>query len=62
MLLAHFWWESVFLINVPIAVAGIVAAIPVVPDSKSLLIKGYAAAGASWPGGLRSLPQRVMGG
>ena len=35
LLLAHFWWGSVFLINVPIAVAGLVLAIPLVPDSKN---------------------------
>jgi EmrB/QacA subfamily drug resistance transporter len=36
LLLAHFWWGSVFLINVPIAAAGLVCAIPLVPDSKNL--------------------------
>ncbi len=35
LLLAHFWWGSVFLINVPIAVAGLLCAIPLVPDSKN---------------------------
>jgi EmrB/QacA subfamily drug resistance transporter len=35
LLLAHFWWGSVFLINVPIAVAGLLSAIPLVPDSKN---------------------------
>ena len=35
VLLAHFWWGSVFLINVPIAVAGLLLAIPLVPDSKN---------------------------
>ncbi len=34
LLLAHFWWGSVFLINVPIAAVGIACAIPLVPDSK----------------------------
>ncbi len=34
-LLDHYWWGSVFLINVPIATAGLVAAILVVPDSKN---------------------------
>jgi EmrB/QacA subfamily drug resistance transporter len=33
LLLAHFWWGSVFLINVPIAIAGIACALPLVPDS-----------------------------
>ena len=35
LLLAHFWWGSVFLINVPIAVAGLACAMPLVPDSKN---------------------------
>ncbi|UGQ09936.1 MFS transporter [Yinghuangia sp. ASG 101] len=33
-LLEHFWWGSVFLINVPIVVIGVLAMIFVVPDSK----------------------------
>jgi EmrB/QacA subfamily drug resistance transporter len=35
LLLSHFWWGSVFLINVPVAVAGIACAIPLVPDSRN---------------------------
>jgi EmrB/QacA subfamily drug resistance transporter len=35
LLLAHFWWGSVFLINVPIAAIGIAFALPLVPDSKN---------------------------
>jgi EmrB/QacA subfamily drug resistance transporter len=35
LLLAHFWWGSVFLINVPIAAAGFLFAIPLVPDSRN---------------------------
>ena len=34
-LLAHFWWGSVFLVNVPIALVGILAAVWVVPNSKN---------------------------
>ncbi len=34
LLLAHFWWGSVFLINVPVAVLGLLFAIRWVPDSK----------------------------
>jgi MFS family permease len=34
LLLAHFWWGSVFLVNVPIVIAGAVAAVALVPDSK----------------------------
>jgi EmrB/QacA subfamily drug resistance transporter len=33
LLLARFWWGSIFLINVPIAAVGLVAAIFLVPDS-----------------------------
>jgi hypothetical protein len=35
VLLAHFAWGSIFLINVPIAIAGIAAAIPLVPGSRN---------------------------
>jgi EmrB/QacA subfamily drug resistance transporter len=35
LLLAHFWWGSVFLINVPIALAGLLCALPLVPDSRN---------------------------
>jgi len=34
LLLAHFWWGSVFLVNVPIAAVAIVAAIVLVPPSR----------------------------
>jgi EmrB/QacA subfamily drug resistance transporter len=34
-LLVHYWWGSVFLINVPIALAGLVATAFVVPNSKN---------------------------
>jgi len=34
-LLAHFWWGSVFLVNVPIAVIGIFATTWLVPNSKN---------------------------
>jgi EmrB/QacA subfamily drug resistance transporter len=34
LLLSHFWWGSVFLVNVPIAAAGVACAISLVPDSK----------------------------
>ncbi len=34
-LLAHFWWGSVFLINVPIACIGLVATAFLVPNSKN---------------------------
>jgi EmrB/QacA subfamily drug resistance transporter len=33
-LLAHFWWGSVFLVNVPVAILGAAVALPLVPDSR----------------------------
>jgi EmrB/QacA subfamily drug resistance transporter len=35
LLLAHFWWGSVFLINVPVAVLGAACALPLIPESKN---------------------------
>jgi EmrB/QacA subfamily drug resistance transporter len=34
LLLEHFWWGSIFLLNVPIAVLGIVAALAIIPESR----------------------------
>ncbi|QXJ21572.1 MFS transporter [Actinomadura graeca] len=34
LLLEHFWWGSVFLINVPITVLAVIAAIVVIPESR----------------------------
>ncbi|MGW1072665.1 MFS transporter [Streptomyces sp. NPDC002537] len=34
ILLDHFWWGSVFLVNVPIVIAGVIAMVLLVPDSK----------------------------
>jgi EmrB/QacA subfamily drug resistance transporter len=34
LLLQHFWWGSVFLVNVPIVVLGLIAMFVIVPDSK----------------------------
>jgi EmrB/QacA subfamily drug resistance transporter len=34
LLLQHFWWGSVFLVNVPIVAAGLIAMVLIVPDSK----------------------------
>lgn len=50
VLLTHFWWGSVFLINVPIAVLGLLCAIPLVPDSRD-----PAALRPDWPGALLSI-------
>jgi EmrB/QacA subfamily drug resistance transporter len=35
LLLTHFWWGSVFLINVPVTVAGVIAALILVPESRN---------------------------
>ena len=35
LLLDHFWWGSVFLINVPIVIVGVIAILAMVPESKS---------------------------
>ena len=35
LLLDHFWWGSVFLLNVPVAAVGIGCAIPLVPNSRN---------------------------
>ena len=35
LLLAHFWWGSVFLINVPVTIGGVIASIILVPESRN---------------------------
>ena len=35
VLLAHFWWGSVFLVNVPVALGGFIAAIWLIPNSRN---------------------------
>src|SRR4051794_8814105 len=35
LLLDHFWWGSVFLINVPIVVVGVIAIAAVIPESRN---------------------------
>ena len=35
LLLTHFWWGSVFLINVPVTAVGLVAAFFLVPESRN---------------------------
>ena len=34
LLLEHFWWGSVFLINVPVAIAGVILVLVLVPESR----------------------------
>ncbi|HEY7489310.1 MAG TPA: MFS transporter [Streptosporangiaceae bacterium] len=35
LLLAHFWWGSVFLINVPVIIGGLIAMLVLVPESRN---------------------------
>jgi EmrB/QacA subfamily drug resistance transporter len=46
LLLAHFWWGSVFLIDVPIAALGLAFVITLVPDSKNPAARPADPAGA----------------
>jgi len=39
LLLSRFWWGSVFLVNVPIVVAGVVGTLAFVPESRSLVTR-----------------------
>jgi EmrB/QacA subfamily drug resistance transporter len=50
LLLAHFWWGSVFLINVPIAFIGVACGVALVPDSRDA-----AALAPDFPGALLSI-------
>ena len=34
LLLEHFWWGSIFLMNVPIAAVGVIAALAIIPESR----------------------------
>ena len=44
-LLTHYWWGWVFLINVPVALLGLVAALVLVPESRAARRPGLDAAG-----------------
>ena len=44
-LLSHYWWGWVFLINVPVAVVGLVAAFALVPESRADVRPGLDPAG-----------------
>jgi EmrB/QacA subfamily drug resistance transporter len=46
-LLARFWWGSVFLVNVPIALTGLSCAIPLIPESRSQATRRPDLAGAA---------------
>jgi len=47
LLLDHFWWGSVFLINVPVALLGLACAIPLVPESRNDQAQGVDFGGAA---------------
>ncbi|MFF5898330.1 MFS transporter [Streptomyces argenteolus] len=34
-MLAHFWWGAIFLVNIPVAVVGLIAVVRLVPESKN---------------------------
>ncbi len=55
LLLAHFWWGSVFLINVPVTVAGAIAVALLVPESRN-----PERAGLDLPGVLLSIAGLVL--
>ncbi|MET7859745.1 MFS transporter [Streptomyces sp. NPDC005318] len=35
VMLAHFWWGAIFLVNIPVAVVGLIAVVRLVPESKN---------------------------
>ncbi|MER7578200.1 MFS transporter [Streptomyces sp. NPDC126514] len=37
VMLDHFWWGAIFLINIPVAVIGLIAVVALVPESKNRL-------------------------
>ncbi|MFF1355871.1 MFS transporter [Streptomyces sp. NPDC058297] len=37
VMLDHFWWGAIFLVNIPVAVIGLIAVIALVPESKNRL-------------------------
>ena len=46
-LLVHFWWGSVFLINVPVALIGLIATVLLIPNSKSAHARRFDPLGAA---------------
>jgi EmrB/QacA subfamily drug resistance transporter len=53
-LLDHFWWGSVFVVNVPVALTAIIAAVALVPESRDL-----DAVQVDWPGAVLSVAALV---
>ncbi|MGW7366734.1 MFS transporter [Streptomyces sp. NPDC054841] len=40
VILNHFWWGMIFLINLPVALAGLIAVVKLVPESKAVSFRG----------------------
>jgi len=55
-LLDHFWWGSIFLVNVPVAVIGMIASALLVPESRDPRSRPV-----DWLGGLLSTAGLVLG-
>ena len=55
VLLAHFWWGSVFLINVPVTIIGAIAAAVLIPESRN-----REAAGIDYVGVLLSIVGLIL--
>jgi EmrB/QacA subfamily drug resistance transporter len=55
LLLDHFWWGSVFLINAPLTAVGVIAAVMLIPESK-----GPAPGGLDYLGVLLSIAGLVL--
>jgi EmrB/QacA subfamily drug resistance transporter len=55
-LLDHFWWGSIFLVNVPVAVIGMIASALLVPESRDARSRPV-----DWLGGLLSTAGLVLG-
>src|SRR6266508_1379247 len=63
LLLEHYWWGSVFLINVPIVVAGVAAVLAIVPEARDPKLGRIDLVGVSLSiAGLLALVYGVIGG
>lgn len=40
VMLDHFWWGAIFLVNIPVAAIGLVAVLALVPESKAVFSRG----------------------
>lgn len=62
LLLDHFWWGSVFLVNVPIAALGIIAALVIIPESKGHASKPDPTGAVLSMGGMTALVWAIISG